>query len=270
MRFFVVRARAALVVGLATAAASAVRAALAALEDELGVERARVAGEAALGVAQDELGLGVDGREPDRRCARTSARARESDYAESDGSDGVPAAHPRTLSQVGERAGAGPRAAQLRARFRAMKNLTYLALVLAVASCGGDDDHVPPSDGGATDSGVATDSGPVGTDAGTDGGGTTIDGGASSDTWGSFAMGFFATYCVECHAGPPSGRDYQTIDDVQRDAAIIRCGTAPASEPSSDCGATPAAGQFPVGSGPFPSDEDRRRLVAWIDAGLPE
>jgi hypothetical protein len=93
---------------------------------------------------------------------------------------------------------------------------------------------------------------------------------AGPDTWASWAQGFFATYCVECHAGPPSGRDYRTIADVRRDAAIIRCGTTPRTEPLGGCGGTPAAGMFPVGGGPFPSDEERRRLVAWIDGGLLE
>lgn len=93
---------------------------------------------------------------------------------------------------------------------------------------------------------------------------------AGTDTWSSWGEGFFATYCVECHSGPPSGRDYRTIADVQRDAALIRCGTAPRTAPQAGCGASPAAGMFPVGSGPFPSDAERLRLVAWIDAGLPE
>lgn len=132
-----------------------------------------------------------------------------------------------------------------------------LLLALALGACGSPG----PSDAGADV--------PASPDVPTPSGDAPA-GDAGPDTWASWGEGFFATYCVECHAGPPSGRDYRTIDDVRRDAALIRCGTTPRTEPLSGCGAGPAAGMFPVGGGPFPSDEERRRLVAWLDAGLPE
>jgi hypothetical protein len=37
----------------------------------------------------------------------------------------------------------------------------------------------------------------------------------------------------------------------------------------SGCGATPAPKQFPIGTGPKPTDDERSAIVAWIDAGLP-
>lgn len=117
----------------------------------------------------------------------------------------------------------------------------------------------------------ATDAGPLPTDAP-----VVVDAPVPAtdapvgDTWSSYAMGFFQTYCVECHSGPPSGRDFRSIDDVIRDGSIIRCGVTPASEPLSGCSGGPSAGMFPVGDGPFPSDDERRRIVAWIDAGQPE
>src|SRR6185436_15384914 len=51
-------------------------------------------------------------------------------------------------------------------------------------------------------------------------------GGATGDTWSNFAMGFFATYCIECHGAGDTMRDYSTIDDVKLEQAEIRCGVA--------------------------------------------
>jgi len=133
-----------------------------------------------------------------------------------------------------------------------MRFASLLVVVLALG-CGDDDS--------STDLGPAVDGGPVPTDAA-----PAIDG-PETDTWGSYAMGFLATYCVGCHDGGP--RDYRTIDDVRRDQDGIACGVSPTA--LDRCGASePSPGQFPVGSGPFPSDAERERLVAWIDAGLPE
>jgi hypothetical protein len=89
---------------------------------------------------------------------------------------------------------------------------------------------------------------------------------ATVDTWDNFAGDFFTTYCVDCHAGAPSGRDYRTVDDVLRDQDFIRCGVSTTT--LSDCDEnTPSPRQFPIGSGPHPSDAARARLVQWIDDG---
>jgi hypothetical protein len=150
-----------------------------------------------------------------------------------------------------------------------MKNgITALAIALAINACG-DDASRPGADAGARD-GSSSDAS-ADPDAGTlvvDAGGTTTDAGTdapAADTWMTFAEGFFATYCTECHSG--GTRDYRTIDDVMRDTATIRCGVSP--DALSGCGSFPPPSQFPVGTGPRPSDEERQRLVAWIDAGLP-
>ena len=138
-----------------------------------------------------------------------------------------------------------------------MKRSALLCLSLLSSACGASATVDAGTDAPITDAPIAVDA-PLASDV------------PPADTWSTFAMGFFQTYCVECHAGPPSGRDYRTIADVTRDAARIRCGTAPAGETQSGCGSSPAPGMFPIGAGARPSDADRRRLVAWIEAGLPE
>jgi hypothetical protein len=93
---------------------------------------------------------------------------------------------------------------------------------------------------------------------------------ASTDTWASYASGFFTTYCDSCHnAQDATGRDYNVQANVAKDKAVMRCGVAAAQDPSWGCAPTPAAKQFPIGSGPKPTDAERARIVAWIAAGEP-
>ena len=146
--------------------------------------------------------------------------------------------------------------------------LLCLLSMFLVASCGDDDPRGTDAGPGTVDAGGGgTDAGPGDVDAGPG----DVDAGAAGDTWATTMMALFDRYCVDHHAGAPSGRDYRTIDDVRRDGPRIRCGVTPASEPLADCSPPmdPGAGQFPAGA-PFPSDEERRRIVAWIDDGLPE
>jgi hypothetical protein len=95
----------------------------------------------------------------------------------------------------------------------------------------------------------------------------------STDTWTSWANGFTTTYCAAtCHApggtGVSGGEfDFTMYSKVYANRVAIRCGVAPAM--LSDCSPFPAPKQFPC-SGPLPSDADRTRLVAWIDAGAPQ
>ena len=91
--------------------------------------------------------------------------------------------------------------------------------------------------------------------------------GGGGDTWSTTMQTFFATYCVECHQGGSSPEDFRNLDGVKAKAPMIRCGVAPVKE--SGCGASPAPKQFPIGSGPKPTDPERARVVAWIDAGMP-
>jgi hypothetical protein len=109
-------------------------------------------------------------------------------------------------------------------------------------------------------------------DAGPTGGGSDAAAGAdaSADTWAGWAQGFAATYCVECHGAGDTTRDYTKLDDVVRDHAEIRCGVA--TTKLSGCGSFPPPKQFPItnasGTNPKPTDADRLRFVAWIEAGL--
>ena len=98
-----------------------------------------------------------------------------------------------------------------------------------------------------------------------------IDANVAADTWGNYAMGFAADYCVTCHQPGGSGYrngdlDFRTIDDVVTNAAEIRCGTAPTL--LDGCSGFPPPAQFPIAA-PYPSDDERLRFVAWIDAGTP-
>lgn len=132
-----------------------------------------------------------------------------------------------------------------------MSRLFAIALLLASA-CDGEapapDAGAPSTDAGSADSGSMEDAGPP------------------PDTWETFAADWFATYCNECHDG--ASRDYTTLTHVRRDMDRIRCGVSPTT--ADGCGGSPAAGQFPVGPGPYPDDASRERLVAWLEAGLPE
>ena len=100
----------------------------------------------------------------------------------------------------------------------------------------------------------------------------TPDAGVAADTWANYAQGFAATYCVSCHTpgrqGDPSGAsfDFRTLPDVMANAAEIRCGVAVTQ--LSGCSGSPAPKQFPIAA-PYPSDAERDRFVAWIEAGTP-
>jgi mono/diheme cytochrome c family protein len=117
----------------------------------------------------------------------------------------------------------------------------------------------------AQDAGPSVDAGPQ------------PDAGPDTDTWTNWASAdFFSVYCTSCHQpgqeGDPSGAnlDFRTYPDVQSNADLIRCGVSVAQDPSWHCAASPPAKQFPIGPGPFPSDADRDRAVAWISAGFAE
>ncbi len=108
------------------------------------------------------------------------------------------------------------------------------------------------------------------------GGGSSGGGGeaGSGDTWASWAQGFFTTYCVECHsASDPTGRDFTRQSIVVTNEDTIRCGVCVQQDPSWSCPAGLPAEQFPIsdsaGTNPKPSDAERNRVVAWIDAGCP-
>lgn len=87
------------------------------------------------------------------------------------------------------------------------------------------------------------------------------------DTWENWAYPeYFTPYCLECHPGQ-SSRDFNMYEVVVENVEHIRCGSAPEMLP--DCNGHIEPGHLPIGDGPFPSDDERWRLVDWIDAGMP-
>jgi hypothetical protein len=96
--------------------------------------------------------------------------------------------------------------------------------------------------------------------------------GPDTDTWQSWAAGFFATYCIECHnASDPKGLTFGVQSVVAANRDTIKCGVCVTQQPSWNCPASPPAKQFPIsdssGTNPKPSDADRDRVVDWILAG---
>ncbi len=96
--------------------------------------------------------------------------------------------------------------------------------------------------------------------------------GPDTDTWNSWALNFFSTYCVECHdASDPKGLNFGVQSIVAANKNLIECGVSVAQQPSWNCPAGLPAKQFPIsdssGSNPKPSDADRDRVVDWILAG---
>jgi hypothetical protein len=150
-------------------------------------------------------------------------------------------------------------------RLLALWTLVTSACSSTGSSAGGSNDSGPSvNDGAGLDSSDAL--APVAQDA------ASPDG--SGDTWGSWAAGFFSTYCVECHsASDPTGLDFTMQSIVVQNKLAIRCGVCNVQDPSWGCPASPHAQQFPIsnatGSNPKPSAADRDRVVAWITAGCP-
>jgi hypothetical protein len=134
--------------------------------------------------------------------------------------------------------------------------LAGIVVVVAAAACSSSSS--PTSGQGGDD---ATEGGPVGD-------------GYDADTWANWAQGFFTKYCVECHAaGNTSGLDFGEQSIVVQNASTIRCGVCVTQDPAWHCPASPAAEQFPIsdssGTNPKPTDAERERVVAWINAGTP-
>lgn len=129
-----------------------------------------------------------------------------------------------------------------------MKALLFAATLLACSS------GTPSPDAG-DDASTASDS---------------IASDGATDTWVSYAQGFFATYCTSCHdASDSTGRDFTMQSIVETNKLTIRCGVCVTQDTSWSCAASPVAKQFPIGTGPKPSDAERDRIVAWIGAGAP-
>lgn len=100
------------------------------------------------------------------------------------------------------------------------------------------------------------------------------DDGAAADTYDTFAAPFFEGFCTRCHSternvdnncsvsapdacrnGAPTGYDWDDPASIRAHLAVIREMVGERNE-------------MPV-SAPFPSCDERRRLVDWIDQGAP-
>ena len=86
----------------------------------------------------------------------------------------------------------------------------------------------------------------------------------SADTWESFGLDFFTTYCHECHGPGDTLRDYSLLETIRGEQSKIQCGVATVSLE----GCTISPRMFPIGNGAMPSDAERMRLVQWIEAGI--
>ncbi len=125
-----------------------------------------------------------------------------------------------------------------------------------------DSDKKKGSGGSAAATGGAGGIGGAGGGMGGVGGALIGDG----TTWGNFAQNYFSTYCVSCHN--PLGQasaDFRSLAVVQMRLNAIRCGTNPTQ--LDGCVGEHAPGWFPVGNGPKPTDEERLKLVEWIESG---
>jgi hypothetical protein len=97
----------------------------------------------------------------------------------------------------------------------------------------------------------------------------------AGDTWDGWVQGFFEKYCVHCHnSSDLKGIDYSYLATAKMYAPLIRCGITPTSgtwDPAWNCGTSfPPKQQFPLpGSTPQPTDAERYRVIAWINAGTP-
>lgn len=171
---------------------------------------------------------------------------------------GVAVAQVQAHGRVGVKDGgatsrsAASREPVLSTSMRTSLSLMAPLLALALGACSSE---APPEDAGSADAGSGV------LDAA-----ALEDGGPITETWSSFAEAFMQTYCVRCHSTSP--KDFNSLADVRANTATIRCGVSDVA--LDGCGAFPPPRQFPVGSGPFPSDDERARLVAWLDAGAPE
>jgi cytochrome c551/c552 len=133
------------------------------------------------------------------------------------------------------------------------RRCAWPVLVLFLLACSSTS-NPPPTGSGARDAGASP--------------AAASDAVATADTWASYADGFFTKYCVSCHnVRDTTGRDYTVRANLAKDKASMRCGVAVTQDPSWNCGTLPLAKQFPIGSGPKPTDAERDRIVAWITAG---
>ncbi len=80
---------------------------------------------------------------------------------------------------------------------------------------------------------------------------------------------FFPTYCSECHPHQDEHQhDFTVYVDVVEQYGHIYCGISPVYV--DECEDHHEPGHLPAGDGPFPTDEERYRMIDWMDAGMPK
>ncbi|MDP8225219.1 MAG: hypothetical protein P9L99_17800 [Candidatus Lernaella stagnicola] len=120
-------------------------------------------------------------------------------------------------------------------RFFLLTSILVFVLAIVLFACGGGDDDDDDNDD------------------------------AAAPTWENFAQGFFADYCTRCHSselagvdrvGAPPGVDFDTYDGAVADAADARerAGVGESMPPDAT----------------KPTQAERDRLTAWVDADTPE
>lgn len=154
--------------------------------------------------------------------------------------------------------------------FTALIVTATLALGCSSNSGGGATTGSGGSAGSAAGGSAAGGSGAggAGGSAGSAAGGSSATDAGTADTYANFAKGFFGKYCVPCHNSNDVQRDYSTMTDITRDHSVIACGVA--TTKLAGCASFPPPEQFPIGNGPKPTNTERDRLVAWIQAGMPQ
>jgi len=131
-----------------------------------------------------------------------------------------------------------------------VSTMAAAVLALTLAACGGTGPASGSDLSTAPDAAVTFDLSP-----------------STSPTYANFAQGFFTTYCVSCHPSASSARDFTQYATIKANAHNMACGVSPTAR--AGCSGNPAPSQFPIWSGPHPTDAERNELVQWIDAGLP-
>ena len=135
-----------------------------------------------------------------------------------------------------------------------MRRPILLAPLLLAMSCDG---------GGSADGGVEPDGLVNGCPAWLDP--LAEPGEAIDDDYASFAAPFFTSYCIACHStantgdarmGAPPGRNWDDESSVRMYLMEMRFWVGEINV-------------MPLGEGPKPTCDERRRLVRWIDAAAP-
>jgi uncharacterized membrane protein len=100
--------------------------------------------------------------------------------------------------------------------------------------------------------------------------GSTCPSSSDAATAQNFGTAFMQTHCLSCHsqsatgaarAGAPVGVDFDTLDDVRRQRALIDTHAAVGPNASNT--------EMPPASRPQPTQQEREKLGQWLACGAP-